>query len=597
MKNFLTKLNKIDSSEDNPEIEKKYRLNRDLTLAKLLEYLPPMIATNISTLLLITVDGIVAGNLVGNDALSAVSIFGPIDTFIGAITAILSTGASAVLSNRIGEVNTGRVLQAKKAVKYMSVLMPIAFSLIQIPLIFGIIASYNLSKNMLSLVTAYAIGIMISNPFGMLSTVSVYEIQIMGRMKVLMKLALLEGILNLALDLLFVGVFHMGVAGTGYGTAVACIVRCVLTVIYLNKETDIYKTGDAKIVFSDIAEIISKGLPEAASMLVVVMQNYIIIRIILQSFGPEGGVIKGVCTFCYSLANVLMSSVQGALRPLIGLFNGAENRKGVRSLMKQGTAIVLGVSGIMIILFEAIPGLFYRIHGVDTVPEGGEASLRIYVLCIGILGINSVFRLFFSTRGLQKFSTTLTLVGNCAMPLSAYFLSAHCDAPLIFLSYLVAALVILIANIIRYGMLQIGDMKKESQSKKRIYLSVQPEDAVDASKMVQQYAIENGYSPELANRARLCMEEMVAYSVRSSRNENIKNQIMFSFDDESVLFTMLDNGACIIFDEDKEKQRMITDNYALLKKMAKSMQYQYVLNLNHTMLKFEKGKTSENAGR
>ena len=68
-----------------------------------------MIATNISTLLLITVDGIVAGNLVGEDALSAISIFGPVDTFIGAITAVVSTGASAVLSSRIGEVDNGRI--------------------------------------------------------------------------------------------------------------------------------------------------------------------------------------------------------------------------------------------------------------------------------------------------------------------------------------------------------------------------------------------------------------------------------------------------------------------------------------------------------
>ena len=367
----------------------------------------------------------------------------------------------------------------------------------------------------------------------------------------------------------------------------------MVTVIYLYKETDIYKTGDAKIVSSDIREILSKGLPEAASMLVVVMQNYILIRIILQSFGPEGGVIKGVCAFCNSLTNVFMGSVQGALRPLIGLFNGAENRKGVRSLMKQGAAIVLGMSGIMILLFEAIPGFFYRIHGVKTIPEGGEEALRIYVICIGIYGINSIFRLFFSTRGLQKFSTTLTLLGNCAMPLSAYIISAHCPAPFIFFSFFVAALIILIANIIRYAMLQINDMKNERLTKKRIYLSVAPEDAVDASKMVKQYALENGYSERLANRASLCMEEMVAYSVSSSKNKNVSNQILFSFDDESVLFTMLDNGACIIFDEDKEKQRVITDNYALLKKLARSMQYQYVLNLNHTILKFGKKRDEE----
>ena len=589
MKDFLDKLQIIDGWKDDSKIEKKYRLSKDFTFSKLLEYLPPMIVTNISTLLLITVDGIVAGNLVGEDALSAISIFGPVDTFIGAITAVVSTGASAVLSSRIGEVDNGRIMQAKKAVKFLSLLVPLLLSVIQIPLVLGIIVSYHLPENMMSLVVAYSIGIMISNPFGMLSAISVNEIQIMGKMKILMKLALMEGIMNLALDILFTGVFHMGVAGTGYGTAAACICRCIVTVIYLYKETDIYKTGDTKIVFSDIYEIISKGLPEAASMLVVVMQNYVLIRIILQSFGPDGGTIKGVCTFCYSLANVLMSSVQGAVRPLVGLLNGAENRKGVRSLMRQGAVIVILLSGVMIIMFETVPAFFYRIHGVKTVPAGGESSLRIYALCIGILGINTLFRLFFSTRGLQKFSTTLTLAGNCAMPLSAYFLSTYCSASSIFFSYLIAAVIILCVNILRFRMLKAEDEKNEKGNKRRIYLSVEPESAIDASKMVQDYALENGYSLELANRARLCMEEMVAYSVRADRSKKVRNQIMFSFTDEDVLFTMLDDGACIIFDEDEEKREMITDNYALLKKVSKSMQYQYVLNLNHTMLKFSAG--------
>ena len=586
MKNFLAKLQNIRIGEEKSEIEKKYRLSEDFTFSKLLEYLPPMIATNISTLLLLTVDGIVAGNIVGEDALSAISIFGPVDTFLGAISAIISTGASAVLSSRIGEVDTGRINQAKKAVRFLSVFVAIAVSFLQIPLVFGIIASYQLSDSMLALVRAYAIGIMISNPFGMISSISVYEMQIMGKMKVLMKLAMMEGVMNLVLDVVFTAVFHMGVAGTGYGTAVACTFRCIVTVIYLYKKTDIYKTGDAKINFSDISEIISKGLPEAASMFVVVIQNYIIIRIILQGFGPEGGAIKGVCAFCYSIANVLMGSVQGALRPIVGLLNGAENRRGIRTLMKQGAQLIFGLSGVMVIMFEVFPAFFYRIHGVKTVPAGGESSLRIYALCIGILGINSLFRMLFSTRGLQKFSTTLTLIGNCAMPLSAYFLSVYCSAPSIFFSYLVAALVILSANIIRYRMLSLEDVKNEKSNIKRIYLSVEPQDAVDASKMVQNYATENGYSLELANRARLCMEEMVAYSVRASKSKKVRNQIMFSFAEEDVLFTMLDDGACIIFDEDEEKREMITENYALLKRVSKSMQYQYVLNLNHTMLKF-----------
>ena len=567
-------------------IEKKYRLSRDLTLSKLLEYLPPMIATNISTLLLITVDGLVAGNFAGEDALSAISIFSPVNVLIGAITVVLATGASAVLSSRIGEVDTKRVLSAKKAVKILTVLTAVFISVVQIPISMGIIASYQLSEGMRSLVTAYSIGIMISNPFGMISTIGVYELQIMGRMKVLMKLALFEGVINLLLDILFTGVLQMGVAGAGFGSAIACTLRCVFTVIYLYRKTDIYKTGDAKVSFSDIREMISKGLPEAASMLATVMQNYVIIRILLQSFGPDGGAINAVCSFCYSLANVLMSSVQNALRPMIGLFNGAENRQGVRTLMKQGIAMEALLSGLMTVFYMAAPAFFYGIHGVKEMPPGGEWSLRFFALSIGVQGVNTLFRLFFTTRGLQRFSTVLTLVGNCAMPLFALYMSSRFEPPFIFLSYLVTAAIILGVNLIRYALLQHSDMKKENSNNRRIYLSVQPQDAVDASKMIQRFATDNGYPSELAARARLCMEEMVAYSVKSSRSRKVRNQIMFSFDDENVLFTMLDDGEGIIFDEDEEKQRMITDNYALLKRISKSMKYQYVLNLNHTMLKF-----------
>ncbi len=172
------------------------------------------------------------------------------------------------------------------------------------------------------------------------------------------------------------------------------------------------------------------------------------------------------------------------------------------------------------------------------------------------------------------------------MPVFAYIYSILFPAPYIWLSYFSAAVIILIVNVVRSIILMKIDKENEKADQKRIYLSVDSSDAINASKMVQNFAITNGYSLMMANRARLCMEEMVAYSVNSSKRNNVRNQIMFSFSDEEVLFTMLDDGACIVFDEDKEKQTMITNNYALLKAIAKSMQYQYVLGLNHTVLKF-----------
>ena len=44
-------------------------------------------------------------------------------------------------------------------------------------------------------------------------------------------------------DLFFIGTLHLGVAGAGYGTACANVIRCSATVIYLARATDIYKSN------------------------------------------------------------------------------------------------------------------------------------------------------------------------------------------------------------------------------------------------------------------------------------------------------------------------------------------------------------------
>ena len=49
---------------------------------------------------------------------------------------------------------------------------------------------------------------------------------------------------------------------------------------------------------------------------------------------------------------------------------------------------------------------------------------------------------------------------------------------------------------------------------------------------------------------------------------------------------MLDDGRCIALDEDRETQELITDNYGLLRKLAKSVKYQYLLNMNYTEFEF-----------
>ena len=53
-----------------------------------------------------------------------------------------------------------------------------------------------------------------------------------------------------------------------------------------------------------------------------------------------------------------------------------------------------------------------------------------------------------------------------------------------------------------------------------------------------------------------------------------------------AIFITLDDGRCIALDQYEETRQLITDNYELLRKLAKNVEYQYILNMNYTRFAF-----------
>ena len=57
------------------DLNSKYKRKDSLIRLKLLEYIPILVISNLSTLLILTVDGIVVGNFVGSEALAEYKYF------------------------------------------------------------------------------------------------------------------------------------------------------------------------------------------------------------------------------------------------------------------------------------------------------------------------------------------------------------------------------------------------------------------------------------------------------------------------------------------------------------------------------------------
>lgn len=564
---------------------------------KLMEYIPIMVITNLSLFLITTVDGVIAGNYVGKEAFSSINIFASVAVLTSAFSMVAAVGISTSISTAMGRNDTSDLSRVKAASMYIMIGMAILAGILQIPIVFLIIKSYDLPPQLYALTWQYAIGCMLCAPFSLVSTVGTYQLQISGKMKVLMVLTIVEGLANLAFDLLFVAACHMGVAGTGYGTLCANILRCTSTVIYLWRKTDFYKTGRYKPCLQDIKEIVVCGIPDASFPVVSAFQSYCMLRILLDTFGSDGPVINGVCAFCLSLAYVLILGIQAGVRPLMGLYVGAADRIGIKELLKGGMAASVLLLGLTTVSMELFPGFFYRINGIKSIPDGGLLSVRLFALFFIIRGFSFLYRLYLSNRKDIKVATALTLGGNALLPLFALILSRVAPPPYIYLSYLVTELLLLTLSYRRYRW-WLAEDKKESTDAAVLYMTVQPEDAVESSRLIRQFADEHGIEKRVAYRVALCMEEMVAYvtnakrlSLYSEKNPDVEILVRFK-DKDNAVFVSLDDGECISLDKDEEKQKLITDNYDLIKRVAKEVEYQYILNLNYTRITFHSDPVS-----
>ena len=588
----------------------KFKSTNSLIVKKLIEYIPAALMTNLSSLLILSIDGIVVGNFVGSEALASINIFYPATLLIYFFSTILSVGVSTALSLYIGQHDYEKLLHIKSATKFMLVIAFIVVSVIQIPIINLIISSYNLDAELVDMTYKYAIGVMILNPFTIISTVSVYQLQIIGKMKVIMYLSIVESVLNVVLDLLFVGVLKLGIAGAGYGTAIAGVTRSLITIVYMLSKTDMYNNVSAKVRLEDIKEILSLGTPDSLRHIVLAVQSYAMMKIILIAFGNFGGDIKGVCSFCYNIINVLMIGMVSAMRPLVGFFEGAKDTFSLRNVVKKGLAIIAALIMAVVIIIEINPYLFYKLHGINVVSNDALLSLRIYSLSFLFTGFNAIYRLYLTNKRDTKFVLYVTVLGNLFLPVVAYLLYKLFTPYAIWLADLIVMFIAFAIYSVRkyhfdiYGMFEdldisddkIPDLIKNNKvdyekmgkilNDRLLYMSVKPEEVIEASRYVRQHALEKGYSENIAYRMSLCMEEMIAYTKESQDKKEIHTQIVIRYGKDYGVFMMFDDGEEIALDKDQEHRELTISNYTLLKKIAKSYQYEYVLNMNYTKFNF-----------
>ena len=370
---------------------KKKKRDVDMTQGSITKHIImfalPLLAGNIFQQLYNTVDTWVVGNYVSNEAFSAVGTVGPIINMLIGFFMGLSSGAGVVISQYYGNQNYEKVQNTVHTAIVLTLVLGVLFTFAGIGLIPYMLDLMNMPAEVIPEATTY-LTIYYSGLIGlMLYNIGSGILRAVGDSQRPFYFLVICAVLNTVLDLLFVLVFKMGVAGVALATILSQGISAILILITLMRTDSCIQLHLKKLrIHMDmLKKIVKVGIPAALQMCITSFSN-IFVQSYVNYFGAD--CMSGWTAYSKidQLALLPMQSIALASTTFVGQNLGsgqvARAKKGVRnSLMIAVTSTII----MMIPLITFASPLVAFFNSKPQVIEYGTLLLRwmtpFYVLC------------------------------------------------------------------------------------------------------------------------------------------------------------------------------------------------------------------------
>ena len=327
-------------------------------------------------------DSAIAGRFAGEDALAAVGASYPITMIFMAIAIGCNVGCAVVISSYFGAGDIRRMKTAISTTLIASTVLAVALT------IFGLLTSSYLMQMMNTPHNIFDAGdIYLKIHIGGMVFLFCYNVATgiftaLGDSKTPLYFLIGSSVGNVALDYLFVAVFHFGVSGVGWATFLAQGIAGILAVITLLRRVAKLPTGHGKVMLyskSMLRRIAKIAVPSILQQSFVSVGN-IFIQSLVNSFGSA--VIAG-----YSAAIKLntftitsFSTLGNALSSFSAHNIGAAKIDRVRTGFRAGTMLAWIIAVPFFVLFFFFGNEMLRIFMEN--PTGGAMKAGMAFLKI-----------------------------------------------------------------------------------------------------------------------------------------------------------------------------------------------------------------------
>jgi len=376
-----------------------HKMTEGNPLTTILLFAIPMILSNLFQQFYNVIDTLIVGNRLGTDALAAVGSASSITAVFVQLATGFALGGSIVISQYFGAGKTDQIWSCTTTLTIFSsciaLLSTIGIWIFARPLLLLVNTPVEIVDMGVSYLRFYFLGCVPIFVYNSLNSVYVS----LGNSRTPLRFLIISSIVNIFLDLFFIIVLRMGVAGAALATSLSQLLAAFMAFFNIPKLLADFKHDHETPLFdkSLLFTMLRFALPSALQQSIVSVGS-VVVQATINSFGASVIAGSAAASKVVNLATTIPINYANAYSNYVGQNIGAGKQERIWPGLRASILSCGGLSLIMTFIFTVFPKNIIRLFLSDTEPNILEV-ISVGATYIQVIG---AFLIVFSTFMLIK---------------------------------------------------------------------------------------------------------------------------------------------------------------------------------------------------
>ncbi|GMO34012.1 MATE family efflux transporter [Bradyrhizobium sp. TM233] len=399
-----------------------------------LRFLAPLMLSNALQSLFGTVSNVYLGQMIGIDALAAVSAFFPVMFFLFAFVMGLSTGATVLIGQAFGAGEHGRIRSVVGTTLAVGLLLSISVALIGGLFSRQLMMALATPADILEQASAYARIMLLTMPLGFVFLLMTAMIRGVGdALTPLLALALSTATGLILTPMLIRGSFGLpaaGITSPAWAAAISNALTLVALALYLLRKKHALAPDAAllrhlRLNGAMLGKILGIGLPSAIGMVVMAVAELVLLGLV-NGFGSDATAAYGAVNQVMGYTQFTAMSISIAVSILGAQAVGSGDRARLDGIVRTGLAFNLVLTGGLVALIHLAPRAILGIFITDAaVLDLAKGLLDIALWSSVPFGLATVFSGAMRAAGVALMPMLLAIFAILAIELPAAVILSH----------------------------------------------------------------------------------------------------------------------------------------------------------------------------